>query len=241
MRTLLSCLVALLLGACAHPGSDPEPEQLREAHDPSLLARCQAFFPPDRQQLVHAISFRLPHDEGGSALGVLVLNGPEIHCVLMTVEGFTLFAARSSGTDVPRVERAVPPFDRPGFAAGLMRDVRLLFRPPAGRPTTGLLPDGTPACRFHQPNRLVDLLPQPDKGWRLHEYTSQSGLKVDGCLLTTRDVEWRLTRSIHASPPRADESLGLAAILKLIATDPAGYTLNLRLLEAEPLPDTPLP
>lgn len=240
MRVLSSCLTILLLAACARQGAIPRLDLIRATSDPALQERCQAFFPPDRLQLVHAISFRLAQGEGGHALGVVVLDGASIDCVLTTMEGFTLFAARSAGKHDLHIDRAVPPFDRPGFAEGLMRDVRLLFRPPQGTTALGILPDGQRACRFHEQDRLVELVPQPDNGWLLREFTGQSVLKVDGCLLTTRDLEWRLTRSILAAPPLA-ESAGLAATLDLTASGPAGYTLNLRLLNAEPLPETSQP
>ena len=67
-----------------------------------------------------------------TVIGVTSLAGDEISCALMTVEGLTLFAAVFKTGAEPEVRRAVPPFDRPGFARGLMADVRTIFvQPPA--------------------------------------------------------------------------------------------------------------
>ena len=241
MRALPFVLAGLLLASCARHGGDRGPEPMRAVKDAAAIERCQALFPQGRMQLVHTIAFRMAHGEHGNALGVLVLNGPEIECALMTVEGFTLFSARSSGPDDLRIDRAVPPFDNRDFAAGLMRDVRLLFRPPEGAPAAGVLPDGATVCRFQARDRLVDLLPHADGGWELQEFTGQSVLRVDGCLSETRETRWREARSVDATPPRAQGPANLAAAMDLTAPGPAGYTLNLRLLEAVPLPDISQP
>ena len=242
MRALPCCLLAaLLLTACARSGGAPGPEPLRAVTDAAAIGRCQALFPQNRIQLVHAIAFRMAHGEQGNALGVLVLNGPAIECALMTVEGFTLFSAHSSGPEELRVDRAVPPFDNRDFAAGLMRDVRLLFRPPEGTSTAGTLPDGAPACRFQTRDRLVDLLPHGDGSWQLREFTGKPVLRVDGCLLETREMRWHEARSVAAAEPRAQGPGNLAATMTLTAPGPAGYTLNLRLLEAVSLSDASQP
>ncbi len=241
MNALPFVLTGLLLASCARHGADQGPQPLRTVQDAAAIERCQALFPQSRMQLVHTIAFRMAHGEHGNALGVLVLDGPAIECALMTVEGFTLFSARSSGPDDLRIDRAVPPFANRDFAAGLMRDVRLLFRTPEGAPAAGTLPDGAPVCRFQARDRLVDLLPRTDGGWQLREFSGQLALRVDGCLLETRETQWREARSVDAAPPRASGPAHLAATMNLTAPGPAGYTLNLRLLEAAPLPDASQP
>ncbi|MDP1992798.1 MAG: hypothetical protein Q8K00_17440, partial [Syntrophales bacterium] len=48
-----------------------------------------------------------------------------LQMALMTIEGFVLFAAESGETLV--VNRAVPPFDSPGFSKPMEEDIRLAF------------------------------------------------------------------------------------------------------------------
>ena len=67
------------------------------------------------------------------------------------------------------------------------------------------------------------------------------GSGVNEAVLQTRETQWREARSVDAAPPRASGPAHLAATMNLTAPGPAGYTLNLRLLEAAPLPDASQP
>lgn len=166
--------------------------------------------------MVHSIAFRMADGTTGNALGVLVLEGQEIKCALMTVEGLTLFEAQSAETEHLEVLRALPPFDKPGFAAGLMRDVRTLFQPPPGTVQYGTLADGTPVCRSTEGGRVTDIFPQEDGCWRMHTYSEQ-----------TR------TRTINAQSCSPVASAILPHFLELKGSVPTDYTLNLRLISAE--------
>ena len=60
-------------------------------------------------------------------LGVVSLD-PEantVECALLSIEGLRLFEAHDDGTLTTR--RALPPFDRPALANGMMQDIRLIF------------------------------------------------------------------------------------------------------------------
>jgi len=220
MQSLLLCLTALLLvTSCAGGQGKPLPNLVRTSGVTQLEQQCTALFSQGRWQMVHSIAFRMADGTTGNALGVLVLDGQEIECALMTVEGLTLFAAHSSGEENLEVLRALPPFDNLEFASGLMRDVRTLFRPPPGAAQYGTLADGTPVCRSTEDDKVTDILPQADGCWRMHTYSEQ-----------TR------TRTITAQSCRPVASAILPHALELIGSGPAGYTLNLRLISAEPIP-----
>ena len=225
----------MLLAACA--GTRPEPLPRMTASTPDLAAgRCAALFPQGRWQMIHAIDFRLADGTSGNALGVLILDGRSLSCALMTVEGLTLFEARSAEAEVLEVLRALPPFDNREFASGLMRDVRTLFQSPPGLGQYGTLVDGTPVCRYNAGQTITDILPQADGCWQLFTYDEQSSLRTDGCLPADPRREHRQTRAIAA---RSCERIGEAILprrLDLSGFAPSAYTLNLRLLSAEPLP-----
>ena len=84
--------------------------------------------------------------------------------VIMSLEGFVVFDGEvNQGLTV---HRALPPFDSPGFAEGLMADIRLIFFQPEGtgrmRKTDGRL-DRLPlqkprrGCRRYRPSQHRDL------------------------------------------------------------------------------------
>ena len=213
-------VLACLLSACTVTSREPLPNLMTAVPGASQAqSACAAPFPRGRWQLVHAIAFHLADGSSGDALGVLLLDGRKINCALMTVEGLTLFEARSSGPEDLEVVRALPPFANRHFAAGLMSDLRTLIQPPVGLVEYGSLADGSPVCRSLAGREVTDILPQPDGCWQLHTYSDQ-----------------RRTRTVAA---RACEPAGSAVLprpLELTAPGPAGYTLNLRLISAEPLP-----
>lgn len=216
-RLILWLAAVLMATSCAMPPRAVPPEIIAAA-DAAATRPCAALFPVGRWQFVHAIAFRTDQGEG-TALGVVVLSETEIRCALMTVEGLTLFEARSAGEAAPEVTRAIPPFDKPGFAGGLMRDIRLIFRPPPGNAESGRLADGGPICRFTDTDTVTDILPQPDGCWSIHVYTGRTG-----------------SRTIQARGCRPIASAAIPGRLELTADEPDGYSLTMRLVSAERLP-----
>jgi hypothetical protein len=231
-RKWIVLVLGFMLAACASPRL---PRMIASA--PGLAAdRCAGFFPQGRWQMIHAIDFHLADGTSGNALGVLILDGRSLSCALMTVEGLTLFEARSTGEADPEVLRALPPFDNPEFARGLLRDVRTLVQPPLGLSHYGTLADGTPVCRYDAGQTITDILPQADGCWQLFIYDEQNILRTDGCQPADPRREHRQTRAVIA---RSCERIGEANLprrLDLRGFAPSAYTLNLRLLSAEPLP-----
>jgi hypothetical protein len=180
-------------------------------------------FPRGRWQLVHRIEARFPGNHKALMMGALELDSATGHltCALMTVEGFTLFSA--SQTDRLQVTRAVPPFDGPGFADGLMADLRLLFLVPSdARLQAGSL-DGRPAHRYlHAEGHTTDVIASAIDRYRIARYAA------DGRLV-------RRARLIMRASPGAGQEMAREILLE--ARDEAGYTLRLDLIEALPLGD----
>jgi len=210
--------VFLLLAACAAPGPDTS-IPLREDD----CATCPRVFPQGSWQFVHEILFRFPAGQG-RFLGIVSFDDQELRCALTTLEGLTIFAARapvhawSNGTI--QVERALPPLDKPGFAAGLIADLRLLFTAPAGTPRCGAGASaraGEKLCRWQDAGTITDVaISQEDGCWSIQAFR-------DG----------RLVRTARASDCAAHDGYALAGGISLRATGGADYELTMRLISAE--------
>jgi hypothetical protein len=183
---------------------------------------CRDLFPQGRWQLHHAIEATVPG--GGKTLltGVTVLCARQrsIESALMTVEGFVLFSGRFDGALT--VRRAVAPFDRPGFAQGLMDDLRLMFFVPQG--PLCMTGEGLPRhriCRYCRPDRTTDIIVTPQNIRHIQHYTSRN----------------RLDRSIEAGDIEVVAGTPFARRMTLEDHGLLGYRLVLELLEAVPLKD----
>lgn len=215
---LLRLTAMFLLASCSARTGAVLPEFTHVPGKPAGHQRCAAVFPHGSWQFVHDIAFHMAKGDG-SALGVLVLDDGEIRCALMTIEGLTLFEARATEDGRIEVSRAIAPFDNPDFAAGLMRDLRTIFRPPAGRAEYGRLADDAPLCRYANADGVTDIRPRQDGCWSI----ATSGDRLG-------------TKSIRASSCRQVDSAAIPERLELVASGPAGYTLNLQLISAERRP-----
>jgi hypothetical protein len=219
-------LLCVLLASCGElrPKVLPQMATLPSA---GLADRCRAFFPQGHWQLTHTIHFQLADGTNGNALGVLTIAGSTLNCALLSIEGLTLFEASSAQDGALEVLRALPPFDSPAFAAGLIADIRTLFFMPLGVASTGRLVQGEPLCRYTDQERVTDILPDAAGCFQLSTYALRP--KADGALPV-------LTRSVNARSCIERDNSRLAQNLTLTGLGRAGYTLNLRLLTAEPLP-----
>jgi hypothetical protein len=218
--TLTVCLFAMT--ACAHlPNIEPYPA----GNSSAAASACRDLFPHGRWQLFHSIEATLPGGRQSVLTGVSVLSYEDrsIQWALMTVEGFVLFSGRWDGTLT--VDRAVPPFDRPGFAEGLMEDLRLLFFAPQDPlVTAGLLEEGDPVCRFGSTkNNTIDIAIKGDGSRIIRQYASNH----------------RLTRSIVADAFDPMARWAFAGHLILKHHGMVGYQLKLNLIEAIALDEEP--
>lgn len=189
---------------------------------PALRRACAAVFPAGSWSLVHVMEVSLPLGQTSSIIGVSTLDAGEksLHSALLSPEGITLFDATYQGGRLT-VRRALPPLDREGFAAGLFRDVRLMFIQPAGEPhKLGRLERGGRACRWTLPGGARDIIILGDGGWRIRDY----------------DQGGALQREVRAHPPL---SRGFAKKVKLVKKGSLGYSMHLELLEATPWPSPP--
>lgn len=218
-RLLLCLTVLFLVASCAKGPKEVLPDFVPSAGKMAVPAACTALFPTGRWQFVHSISFHMAKGANGTAVGVVVLSGKEIKCALMTVEGLTLFEARSAGGGDMEVVRAIPPFDNREFAAGLMQDIRTIFQPPPGLVRYGETSENAAVCRYSAADKVTDVLPRPDGCWSINTYSDR---------IRTRSIDTRSCTTV--------ESMKVPETLELLVPGPAGYSLNMTLISAEPLP-----
>lgn len=191
-----------------------------------LTVACREAFPRQSWRMVHTITTDFPGQRKGVMMGVVSLVPKEktVECALLSIEGLRLFEAHDDGTLT--IRRALPPFDRPALAEGMMRDIRLLFFPPDGpRLLTGRMPSGDPVCRYALADGYEDITRKPSGDILIQRY----------------DQSHRLTRRVDITPCHPDgapENEAVACRIHLEAFQPTHYQLYLNLVEARPAVDT---
>lgn len=179
---------------------------------------CLNMFPQGRWQLYHSIEATVPGNTQSRLTGVSVLDSHNrtLRWALMTLEGFVLFSGRFDGE--LRIDRALPPFDKKGFAQGVLEDLKLIFFKPPGLQDVGYSEDGDLVCRYSTEG-TTDILVKADHQWILRHYATQN----------------RLTRTI-----KADQMVQVGTRLMpkhLILKNHAlmSYQLDMHLVEAIPM------
>jgi hypothetical protein len=205
-------LLVLSAAACAHL---PELSPVDAATAASTASRCQQAFPAQPWHATHTIFATLPFGQNGGLLGVVAAEGGALHAVLLSPEGVTLFDGTQHGSAPLKIARAVPPFDRPDFAASLMADVGNAFLSPAGPPVAvGTYVRGAAVCRWSPPGGEI----------------TDVELTADGprAIRTYRGV--RLSREILllGTPDK-----GFYPLVDLRVPGTGGYRLEMRLIERE--------
>jgi hypothetical protein len=239
MKIHLLFLSAILFGivACAAETQFRLPE-LKGVEAGREIATCAAVFPAGGYgvkggwQFVHSIDFTMRDGSGTTVIGVTSLSGKDIECALMTVEGLTLFEAVFGHDKSIEVRRAVPPFDSPEFATGLINDIRAIFQPPPGSMVTGQLqlqlqPQSagtTSVCRYRDGSHgvvgvdgVVDVLPDVDGCWQIKSYTP----------------DLVMNRSITGLSCRKRGSSRIPDHILLKTYGQTGYTLKMTLISAD--------
>ncbi len=218
----IACFLACcLLVSCTTAQVPSVPQLQRVSTVDAKEEICEHAFIQGDWQFVHSITFAMNNGYGATLVGVTVLQGEKLKTALMGVEGFVLFEAEQEESGRVVVRRAMPPFDKTGFAAGLMRDVQTLFVEPeyAGRMLAENT-EGDRICRYTAENNQVTDVVTAEPGWnRINLYDTQGMLQQAITAQNYKEV--------------AGESVPEQVQLTAIGTQ--GYTLQLQLLRADKL------
>ena len=213
-RHLLISPVLLLLLACAHL---PPITPVAVTPLSGLGQESCRIFPDGKWQFLHSIRTEMPGGMNFVMMGLTVMSSRlrTTRSVIMTLEGFVVFDGEYDQQLI--VHRALPPFDSPHFAGGLMDDIRLIFLEPDG-PVIGFgeVANGSVVCRHATPDGdTVDIGLQRDGAWELRRYSPAQ----------------RLTRSVRVLPG-ARNNAGFPEALELTAYGDQTYKLVMTLVEA---------
>jgi hypothetical protein len=178
--------------------------------------RCN-IFPEGEWQFLHSIKAELPSGGSFMSLGLTVMSSSKRtnRSVIMTFEGFVAFDGEYDGRLI--VHRALPPFDSPHFAGGLMEDIRLVFFEPEGSPAvSGRFDNGSAGCRYAASDGgFVDVERRNDRTWEVRRYSSEA----------------RLVRTVSAGQP-SEAGAGFPGTIELGAHGDQNYKLIMTLVEA---------
>jgi hypothetical protein len=152
MRPVVLAFALLLSASCAHlPLLAPVDANQAQA----AAERCRQAFPKQPWRATHTIFAALAFGQNSQLIGVTAVGAEGLHSILLSPEGLSLFDGVQRGGATPGlvIHRAVPPFDRPDFAASLMADVGNAFLSPAGPPMAiGTYKTGETVCRWSPPS-----------------------------------------------------------------------------------------
>jgi hypothetical protein len=222
MKPVTFALLILLpgLGACTVNARKVLPE-ITVVSDQAVTQKCQSLFFQGEWQFVHTIDFSLAGGTSSTVIGVTSLAADSLTCLLTTVEGFTLFQATARDGKGIAVQRAVPPFDRPAFAEGLLEDVRTIFlAPQAPAIQSGFTPDEVATCRYlKNDGRTTDVLQVTDEHWQIQTY----------------DAGQRLERFVALQECQKEGNALIPKQLELKGFGQTDYTLKMTLIHAEKL------
>ena len=215
MKSIAAALLCLLLcSSCVRlPAIRAPLEGSAGLYTPS---DCLGIYPQGDWQFVHIIQAVPPNHQHYTMTGVVRMSSEKrtMHCVMLTLEGLVLFEAQID-TNVS-VLRALPSFDAPGFARGLVDDLMLIFLSPDNPPETwGKMADGAFACRYPEDSGGIrDVLLPPVGPWEVRRYSDRGGLKKTLKADSNRSIPDQLILKTHGV---------------------LGYDLVLTLVEAEHL------
>jgi hypothetical protein len=210
---LLSLL--LLCAACAHlPTLTPVAEDAK-----AVAARCRQAYPRQPWRATHTIFATLPFGNNGGLVGVTAAGPDGLRAILLSPEGISLFDGlqnnRNPLSPDLRIDRAVPPFDRPAFGASLMADVGNAYLPPAGEPTAiGSYATGETVCRWI-----------PERG-----ESTDIALGSDGPRVIRTFARMHLSREIFLVGTPRD---GFFPLVILNVPGAGGYRLEMQLVDHE--------
>lgn len=221
-----ACLFFILLGvaifsnACSHkPGDFPVAYTPRQKE--TLTDLCEGVFPERAYRVTHRIQASLPAGGQTDLIGITLFDPKRriMRSVLMSVEGVRLFDATSS-TDGLKIHKSVPPFDKKSFAKALFMDIKLLFFKPQTKPTSfgGRVDESWTlfnTCRYKRGERVDEI------GFNVKFGAKR--LVMEGHRVTKEIIFHDLSyRSV-------------ARHARIVTPGGLGYSLDLSLLDAEPI------
>jgi len=224
MKHYLALIVLLaILSSCA-AWKHQAPPPLTPLPSKQNATKCSAIFPQGNWQFVHSLNFSRADGRGTTVIGITTLTENDLHTALLTVEGLTLFEANFFRDSEFEVHRAVPPFDNPNFAKGMMNDIRTIFRPPVGSLRFSSTTASQAVCRYtDNDGRITDVLPDFDdyRGdcWRIRRYSAEQD--IDLAVVGTSCLNIM--------------SAVIPEHLELRSYGIAGYTIKMKLLSADRL------
>jgi len=128
-------------------------------------------------------------------------------------------------TDKLTVTRAVPPFDKPGFAQGMMQDIQTIFLRPQGNAVQGTLSESRSVCRNSDSHGMItDTVATDDHCLQLNLYSPQHKL---------------LSRVSGHNCNKQLDNTRIPGSLQLTSQQSGGYSLHMTLISAEPISPTP--
>jgi hypothetical protein len=214
MRPVVVLFASLLAASCAHL---PLLAPINANQAQTAAERCRQAFPAQPWRATHTIFAALPFGQNSQLIGVTAVDAEGLHSILLSPEGLSLFdgVQRSGAAAGLVVHRAVPPFDRPDFAASLMADVGNAFLSPLGPPVTiGTYKTGETVCRWSPP----------------HGETTDVELGADGPRAIRTYRAMRTTREILlVGTPTG----GFYPLVVLRVPGSGGYELEMRLVDHE--------
>jgi len=219
------CILSLLLILTISCSTYPMISQVKSLGPTEIQEKCNGVFPIGKWHFVHFVEATLPGEKKAFMMGVTQVypEKKKIHCIMMTIEGLVVFDALYDGKII--INRGIPPFASENFAKGMISDLQLIFFQPEGRCIeTGVWNAGEWICRYRTDEEAtVDVVIHFDNRWTIRLYRHH-----------------RLRRTIQAYLNQGSDLLYKNTIperLELIAQGEHGYSLNLKLVEAEPMPE----
>lgn len=221
MKRILLLVFLLATAGCLRPPEilPPEGGGVKNA-----AAVCRKPFPVGNWRFMHSVFAHMPDGRYINMIGVTIIHPAEekINVAILTVEGAVLFEAIYDKT--LDVLRASPAFDSPGFAEGLIEDIRLMFFSPRNPPVeTGVVEADETICRYEADSgEIIDIIQKRENLWRILRYDRKSRL--------LRTVEaWFPDRTYMYNRQKHPEKYTLRSVR------PVEYKLDFELISAEPL------
>jgi len=233
MKRFILLILGIFLSACT---SLPNIKPVDFGAENIMTDPCAIPFSEGKKRWTHTIEAAFPGGGSSMMIGIALTDSDTqtIHSVMMTLEGMVLFDGEQGSDGTLTVNRAVPPFDDPDMAAGMIRDMRMIFYPPEGeRIASGRFPDSASGCRFRMENgEVTDVKIRPAGNWEIFRYKKSGKLirSVKASQIKTGQIKIDQVKIDHVKIDQVKNSLPHR--IELEGRGVFGYRLVLKLIEA---------